>query len=302
MHLTPGSGLRPHEDAEPAALDAVVQRDDLRLAPARPRARTGDCRTCSVRAGRPTRSSSRSAFRISCAGLFAEGSFSTAFVPVFTEVKETRSARRIARTRRRTMPARSAACCWSSPRSVSSARTADAMFAPGAALEQPEKFRLTADLLRLTFPFLLFVSLTALAGGVLNSFHHFALPAMTPVILNMCMIAARVVAGAAFCGPDHAPGLGGAGRRRACNCCCSCPRCADSICWHCRAGAGASRRAADPAADDADPVRLVGRAGESAARYADRFVSDHRFADLACADRIACSNSRWACSAWRSAP
>jgi putative peptidoglycan lipid II flippase len=45
------------------------------------------------------------------------------------------------------------------------------------------------DLLRLTFPFLLFVSLTALAGGALNSFQKFAMPALTPVILNLCMIA-----------------------------------------------------------------------------------------------------------------
>ncbi len=61
-------------------------------------------------------------------------------------------------------------------------------FAPGA-LEEPDKLGLTTDLLRLTFPFLLFVSLTALAGGVLNSFHRFALPALAPVILNICMIA-----------------------------------------------------------------------------------------------------------------
>ena len=62
------------------------------------------------------------------------------------------------------------------------------MFAPGA-IDEPAKFALTTDLLRITFPFLLFVSLTALAGGVLNSFHQFALPALTPVIMNLCMIA-----------------------------------------------------------------------------------------------------------------
>jgi putative peptidoglycan lipid II flippase len=63
-----------------------------------------------------------------------------------------------------------------------------ALFSPGA-IAQPEKFQLTSQLLRITFPFLLLVSLTALAGGVLNSFHKFALPALTPVILNLCMIA-----------------------------------------------------------------------------------------------------------------
>lgn len=45
------------------------------------------------------------------------------------------------------------------------------------------------DLLRLTFPFLLFVSLTALAAGALNSFQRFGWPAFTLIILNLCMIA-----------------------------------------------------------------------------------------------------------------
>jgi putative peptidoglycan lipid II flippase len=62
------------------------------------------------------------------------------------------------------------------------------VFNPGSA-DDPVKFGLIVDLLRLTFPFLLFVSLTALAGGALNSFNRFAIPALTPVILNLCMIA-----------------------------------------------------------------------------------------------------------------
>lgn len=62
------------------------------------------------------------------------------------------------------------------------------VFNPGSA-DDPAKFGLIVDLLRLTFPFLLFVSLTALAGGALNSFNRFAIPALTPVILNLCMIA-----------------------------------------------------------------------------------------------------------------
>jgi putative peptidoglycan lipid II flippase len=56
----------------------------------------------------------------------------------------------------------------------------------------PAKHGLLVDLFRLTFPFLLFVSLTALAGGALNSFQRFAMPALTPVILNLCMIAGAV--------------------------------------------------------------------------------------------------------------
>src|SRR5690606_33083204 len=70
------------------------------------------------------------------------------------------------------------------------------IFAPQLALlcssgvaADPAKQGLLIDLFRLTFPFLLFVSLTALAGGALNSFQRFAMPALTPVILNLCMIA-----------------------------------------------------------------------------------------------------------------
>ena len=120
--------------------------------------------------------------------LFAEGSFSTAFVPVLTEVKETRSPEELRELVSRTAGTLGGVLLVITALGVFGADQLTALFAPGAYLEQPEKFRLTADLLRITFPFLMLVSLTALAGGVLNSFHKFALPAVTPVILNLCMI------------------------------------------------------------------------------------------------------------------
>jgi putative peptidoglycan lipid II flippase len=120
--------------------------------------------------------------------MFAEGSFSTAFVPVFTEVKETRShaelkelMARVAGTLGGVLLIVTALCVLFAPQVAT-------VFSPGAVAE-PHKFGLTVELLRLTFPFLLFVSLTALSGGALNSFHQFGLPALTPVILNLCMIA-----------------------------------------------------------------------------------------------------------------
>ncbi len=120
--------------------------------------------------------------------LFAEGSFSTAFVPVLTEVKEKRSHAELRELVSRTMGTLGAVLLIVTALGVFGADALTAIFAPGSALEQPEKFRLTSDLLRIIFPFLMLVSLTALAGGVLNSFHKFALPALTPVILNLCMI------------------------------------------------------------------------------------------------------------------
>jgi putative peptidoglycan lipid II flippase len=50
------------------------------------------------------------------------------------------------------------------------------------------QFGLAVQMLRWTFPYLLFVSMTALAGGVLNSYQHFALPAFTSVVLNIILI------------------------------------------------------------------------------------------------------------------
>jgi len=120
--------------------------------------------------------------------LFAEGSFSVAFVPVFTEVKETRSHAELKELVARTAGTLGTILLLVTALGVLGAAWVARGFAPGS-IDEPEKFALTTDLLRITFPFLLFVSLTALAGGVLNSFHKFALPALTPVILNLCMIA-----------------------------------------------------------------------------------------------------------------
>jgi putative peptidoglycan lipid II flippase len=120
--------------------------------------------------------------------LFAEGSFSTAFVPVFTEVKETRPHADLKRLVALTSGTLGGVLLLVVAVGVIFAPQVTTLFSPGA-IDEPARFGLTVDLLRLTFPFLLFVSLTALAGGALNSFHRFALPALTPVILNLSMIA-----------------------------------------------------------------------------------------------------------------
>lgn len=79
------------------------------------------------------------------------------------------------------------------------------VLAPGFAAT-PERFDLTVDFTRLTFPYLLFISLAALFAGVLNTLHKFAVAAATPILLNICTIAAlssynffEVGAGYALC-------------------------------------------------------------------------------------------------------
>ncbi len=123
--------------------------------------------------------------------LFAEGSFSVAFVPVLTQTKETRPPAELRELVARVSGTLGAILLLVTAAGVLGAPWLAAAFAPGS-IDDPYKFGLTSDLLRVTFPFLLFVSLTALAGGVLNSFHQFMLPALTPVILNLCMIAAAL--------------------------------------------------------------------------------------------------------------
>jgi putative peptidoglycan lipid II flippase len=66
-----------------------------------------------------------------------------------------------------------------------------ALFAPGL-FSQGLDSELCVSMVRVTFPYLFFIVLTAFAGGILNSRGHFAVPAFTPVLLNICMIVAAV--------------------------------------------------------------------------------------------------------------
>lgn len=120
--------------------------------------------------------------------LFAEGSFAAAFVPVLTEVKERGSAEALRELIARAAGTLGGILLVVTALGIVCADGVTRVFAPGS-IDDPAKLALTSDLLRLTFPYLLFISLTALAGSVLNSFHRFALPALTPVIFNLCMIA-----------------------------------------------------------------------------------------------------------------
>ena len=70
-----------------------------------------------------------------------------------------------------------------------------AVIAPGFG-DEPGKFELAVDLTRITFPYLLFISLTALQGGLLNAVDRFAAPAATPILLNLFLIAGAAADGA----------------------------------------------------------------------------------------------------------
>lgn len=120
--------------------------------------------------------------------VFAEGALSQAFVPVFTEtrnqgrpedVRDLVAA--VAGTLGTVLSVLTLLGCLGAPLLIW-------LFAPGIAADV-ERHVLATELLRWTFPYLMFISLAALGGAVLNTYGRFAVPAFTPVILNLCLIA-----------------------------------------------------------------------------------------------------------------
>jgi len=119
----------------------------------------------------------------------AEGAFSQAFVPILAEYKSQRSfddthslINRVATWLGLILVAVTVLGMLAAPWIV-------ALIAPGFQAD-PAKMTLTAELLRITFPYIFFISLVSMAGGVLNTYNRFGIPAFTPVWLNLSMIVA----------------------------------------------------------------------------------------------------------------
>lgn len=123
--------------------------------------------------------------------LFAEGAFAQAFVPVLSEYKETRSEQEVRDLVDATVGMLGSALFVVTLVGVIAAPVLVMIFAPGF-LDDSNKYQLTVDMVRLTFPYILFISLTAFAGGILNSYGRFGVPALTPVFLNLSLIGAAL--------------------------------------------------------------------------------------------------------------
>ena len=120
---------------------------------------------------------------------FAEGAFALAFVPILSEYKEkqSRAALRdlidyVAGTLGLILLLITAIGMMAAPFLVE-------VFAPGFSQQTEAHPELAAEMLRITFPYILFISLAGLVGGILNTFGKFAIPALTPALLNVVMIA-----------------------------------------------------------------------------------------------------------------
>ncbi len=135
--------------------------------------------------------------------LFAEGAFAQAFVPLLAEYKGRKGEAATHQLINRVATLQLLALLVVSVIGIVSAPFLITIFASGFQ-QTPGKFELTVQLLQIMFPYLLFISLTALAGGVMNIWRKFAIPAFAPVLLNVSMIAASLLAVPYFKQPIHA--------------------------------------------------------------------------------------------------
>ncbi|GGW86170.1 putative lipid II flippase MurJ [Alteromonas halophila] len=126
--------------------------------------------------------------------LFAEGAFAQAFIPVLTEVKEEHDDAHLRAFVARISGTLGAIVFVVSLLGVLLSPVLAALFGTGWFIDwlsdgkDGEKYLLASTMLKITFPYLAFISLTGLAGAILNTLNQFAVAAFTPVLLNICII------------------------------------------------------------------------------------------------------------------
>ena len=140
--------------------------------------------------------------------LFAEGAFSQAFVPIISEYREQRdhaSVQQLVNKVGGTLLGVLSVLCiigvLASPVLVT-------VFAPGFLYRDPAQFELAALMLRMTFPYLLFISLVAFAAGILNTYGRFAAASFVSVWLNVVLIGAAILVSPHLAQPEMALAAG----------------------------------------------------------------------------------------------
>ncbi len=120
--------------------------------------------------------------------LFAEGSFSQAFVPILSEYKTRQTHEETRGLIDAIGTVLLVALVVVTAIGVLAAPLIAYVFAPAWFHAEPGKFGLTVAMLRITFPYIAFISLVALAAGILNTWNRFGVPAITPALLNVAFI------------------------------------------------------------------------------------------------------------------
>src|SRR5258708_10062599 len=138
--------------------------------------------------------------------IFTEGAFNAAFIPAYARIRGERSgaparlfADRVFTMLFATEALLLAVALLFTPEVI-------ALLAPGFSGD-PDRFALAVELTRITFPYLLLISLVTLYGGILNALQRFASPAAAPILLNLSMMATLALA-AFFPTAGHAAAWG----------------------------------------------------------------------------------------------
>ena len=135
--------------------------------------------------------------------LFAEGAFNAAFVPQFAGTLSTRGQAAAVAFAQATLAVMLSVLVPFTVFAQLAMPWLMVVIAPGF-LAAPETFALAIELTRITFPYLMFMALVALLGGVLNSLERFAAAAAAPIVLNIILIAALVLLRDTMPTPGHA--------------------------------------------------------------------------------------------------
>src|SRR5262245_43991582 len=124
-------------------------------------------------------------------GLFAEGAFAQAFVPVLSEYRQLRTPDETRQFMARMQGNLCVVLTLIVALAIIFTPLLTTIFVPGY-LKDPHRFTLATHMLRITFPYLMLISLTAFFGAVLNTYGFFGIASFTPVILNVVMIVSAV--------------------------------------------------------------------------------------------------------------
>ena len=146
--------------------------------------------------------------------LFAEGAFAQAFVPVLTEVKEKHGDDEVRELVAKVAGTLGVIVTLVTLFAVIASPVIVMVFGTGWFLDwmsggpDAGKFVLAASLLKITFPYLFFITFVALSGAVLNTYNKFAVAAFTPVFLNIAIIVCAIVFHDSFSEPAYALATG----------------------------------------------------------------------------------------------
>ena len=138
--------------------------------------------------------------------IFAEGAFNAAFVPAYARIREQGGPERAALFADRIFTILLASQIVLLAIALIFTPAVIDVLAPGFA-NDPERYRLAVELTRITFPYLLLITLVTLYGGILNALQRFAAAAAAPILLNFSLIVALLIA-VYFPTPGHAAAWG----------------------------------------------------------------------------------------------